>query len=85
MRMPVRLLYVLGSGDAGLSVCQQWVEDFDCGGLDLSQTYDCEQITEFNSCGDLTPYFECLIDGTTCNSGVLDTSGAASRVDLLDC
>jgi hypothetical protein len=66
-----------------VGACQAWVDAYDCGGFDIGQSLNCDQYAQVQC--DISEYFECLTDNTTCTMGFPNTSGWTACVDLAMC
>lgn len=71
------------SGPNNESACRNWIDGFVCGDFDLSDTVDCSDYASVDC--DITGYFSCLEQATTCREGVPDTSGWPGCADRLEC
>lgn len=79
-------LVVAGCSNVGAKnaeACQAWLDDFECGTTDLSQYLDCA-VFEETPC-DVSSYFACLTDNTTCSDGVADTTGWTDCISYAGC
>lgn len=63
--------------------CKDWVEAISCGEYDFTTVIDCNGY-ESADC-DISDYFDCLTDNTTCAEGVPDMSGWATCVSKATC
>lgn len=72
-----------GSAD-NVAACNNWVDAFNCGDIDISGSVDCSDFEGTDEC-DLTPYFDCLTDNTECVDGIPDLSGWDQCYSLLEC
>ncbi|HET6584477.1 MAG TPA: hypothetical protein VFG69_13540, partial [Nannocystaceae bacterium] len=66
-----------------VAACEAWIEGFECDGFDIGQTLHCDEYAGFEC--DISDYFECLTDNTTCTMGFPNTSGWAACIDLAMC
>jgi hypothetical protein len=75
-----------GGGAAdNVGACEDWLAAMDCGTTDFSSLVDCNAYA--NTTCDISDYFQCLTDGTTCDeaTGVVDMTGWADCADLASC
>jgi hypothetical protein len=76
-----------GGDDAGMhdnvGACKAWIANYDCGGFDIGQSLNCDLYAD-TAC-DISDYFDCLSDNTSCTNGFPDTSGWADCIDLAMC
>ena len=66
-----------------VDACEAWVDAYECGGFDIGQSLNCDLYADATC--DLSDYFDCLTDNTSCTNGFPDTSGWPACVDLATC
>ena len=80
-----------GDGDGGdgdtdnVAACNDWKNAVSCTGADLTvlNMLDCSMYDSY-AC-DLSAYFDCLSDNTSCNGSVLDITGWTNCYNLVAC
>jgi hypothetical protein len=75
-----------GVGGAGgnVAACERWYDEINaCGEFDAGGSEDCAAYADLPC--DVTAYFDCLVDNTGCNGGVLEISGWDDCTHLADC
>lgn len=65
------------------AACQDWIDAFSCGDTDISSSVDCSLYADVDC--DVSDYFNCLTENTTCEMGVVDITGWSACYNLATC
>lgn len=76
------------AGDNGgaidnVGACEEWIDASECGEYDWSSVIDCSIYADLPC--NISAYFNCLTDNTSCVEGIPDTSGWANCYELATC
>ena len=69
-----------------VKACNDWLASMSCGSFDFSTGTDCNIYKDATTC-DLSPYFKCLTNNTTCDevNGIPDITGWTNCQDQNTC
>ena len=70
-------------GKANVESCESWIDSQNCGDYDFSGDIVCSSYEELEC--DISGYFDCLSDNTSCDGDMPDISGWSACLSQATC